>query len=888
MALIPLSLLLLLLACFSTSSSSSLYADHCSSVVPESEATSLFVDSDSSFRISNGNFSGGGGLFRSPHVSNSSSFPYFHFYANYLHKTRSPDVLQVEGTLVLGDGHRTVFHGMTYHHRRPLRNVTLQEEATFHFSGFWSESTGKLCMVGHGIFYKPLRDPLHLSAVLKLNYRKTSNISTSLVSGTVESLGPHHIDPISLVAYAQNEYDFTMIPQANHSCSSLPFQEESLGFGPTSVCSNLLHYMTGRTFQLDYGNGCSGSNCGTLSSSFGFSARFLSFDMIQCSKNGWLHLYIEFSNSSDLSYDIPMVPKKSMVGEGYWDHVKNRLCLIACHILEGSSQASPSVGDCSIGLSLWFPTVVTLRRNDVVGHMWSTKKKSDPGYFSMVSFHRSGGRMVTIPGLRYNYTQMDSVSRSCKVRSGKTQSSEERYPDGRSSHDMRFSIVVEDAGGRSGWGEANVFSIGDVVCGDNDFVMASETGSSAPAADWVAKNHSVWNVSYAISYYMYSASAEVDKQLDIAAEGIYDAGSGTLCMKGCRSPSLPTKNQTTIDCEILINIQFPPLNSKMGDNISGTINTTRSKQDPLYFDPIKLYSQQIYAAEVTEAIWRMDVEIVMFMISLTLSCICIGMQTFHAKKHRDALPSMSITMLGVLILGYVIPLVLNFEALFANRSRSGSLSLRSGGWLDVHEVIVRILSGLALFLSFRLLQMAWSARSLDENKGHRVAEWTTLKLCLPLYFAGALLTWLISSRHHLQRSEFSRQRYGSRWEDLVPYAGLVLDGFLLPQIVLNVCRNSKDKILTPFFYVGMTITRALPHLYDAYRSRSYGRRIDSSYIYASPDRDFYSPVWDVIVPCEGLLFAAAIYLQQRVGGDCLLPQRSRKRVEYEAVPVVAL
>ncbi|CAL9099721.1 unnamed protein product [Musa textilis] len=681
-----------------------------------------------------------------------------------------------------------------------------------------------------------------------------------------------------------------MIPRANHSCSSLPLQEESLSFGPTSVCSNLLQYMTGRTFQLGDGSGCTGSNCTTLSRSFGFSTRFLSFDMIQCSENGWLHLYIGVSNSSYLSYGIPMVPKKSMVGEGYWDHVKNRLCLIACRILEGSSQASPSVGDCTIGLSLWFPTVVTLRRNDVVGDMWSNKKKGDAGYFSMVSFHRSGGRMVTTPGLRYNYTQMDSVSRSCKARSGSTQSSEERYPDGRSSFDMRFRIMVEEAGGRRGRGKANVFSIGDVFSGDYDFVMASETGSSAPAADWVEKKQSVWNVSYVISYYMYSASDEEDEQFDIAAEGIYDAGSGTLCMKGCRYPSLPTKNPTAIDCEILINIQFPPLNSKMGDRINGTISTTRSKQDPLYFDTLKLSSPHIYRGEATDAIWRMDVEIVMVMISLSVSCICIGLQTFHAKKHRDALPSMSITMLGVLILGYVIPLVLNFEALFANRSQHGSLSLRSGGWLDVHEVIVRILSGLALFLSFRLLQMAWSARSLDENKGHRAAEWTTLKLCLPLYFAGALLTWLISSRHHhrLQRSEFSTQQHGSRWEDLVPYAGLVLDGFLLPQIVLNVCRNSKDKILTPFFYVGITIIRALPHLYDAYRSRSYGRRIDSSFVYASPDGDFYSLVWDVIVPCEGLLFAAAIYLQQRVGGDCLLPQRFRKRVAYDAVPMVAL
>ncbi|RZR93379.1 hypothetical protein BHM03_00021873 [Ensete ventricosum] len=829
MALIPLSLLLLL-ACFSTSSSSSPYADNCGSVVPESEATSLFVDSDSSFLISNGYFSGGGGgggLFRSPRASNSSSFRYFYFRAKNLHKTRSPGVLRVEGTLVLRDVQPTVLYNMTSHRRGPPRNSTLQTEATFDFTGFWSESTGKLCMVGHEIFYRPSGDPLRLSAVLKLNYPNTSDISTSLVTGTIESLGPQQIDPISLVAYAQNKYDYTMIPQANHSCSSLPVEEESLSFGPTSVCSHLLQYMTGRTFQLDDASGCTGSNCGTLNRSFGFSARFLFFDTIQCSENRRLHLYIGFSNSSSyLSYDIPMVPEKSMVGEGYWDHDKNRLCLIACHILGGSSQTSPSVGDCSIGLSLWFPTVMTLRRRDVVGHMWSNKKKSDTGYFDMVSFHPSGGRMVTIPGLTYNYTRMDFVSSSCKVRNGSTQSSEERYPDGRSSGDMQFSFEAEDAGGRRGWGHGNVFSIGDLVYGDDFYVTTSVTGSLAAAADLVEKKQSVWNVSYAMSYRMYSASGEVNEWFDIAAEGIYDAGSGTLCMKGCRSPSLPTKIQTAIDCEILIKFQFPPLNSKTEKRINGIIISSRSKQDSVYFDPIKLSSRHIYAAEITDASWRMDVEIVMVTISLTVSCICIGLQTFHAKKNRDALPSMSTTMFAVLTLGYVILPMLNFEALFPNRSQDGTLRLRNGGWLDVHEAIVRILALVALLLSLRLRRMAWSARSSEENKGYRVAEWTTLKLCLPFYFAGALLTWLISSRH---QSEFSRQRHGSRWEDLVPYAGLVLDGFLLPQIVLNACRNSKEKkILTPFFYVGITITRALPHLYDAYRSRSYAPRIDSS------------------------------------------------------------
>jgi hypothetical protein len=60
------------------------------------------------------------------------------------------------------------------------------------------------------------------------------------------------------------------------------------------------------------------------------------------------------------------------------------------------------------------------------------------------------------------------------------------------------------------------------------------------------------------------------------------------------------------------------------------------------------------------------------------------------------------------------------------------------------------------------------------------------------------------------------------WQDLASYAGLVLDGFLLPQVVMNAFSGSGARAaISPWFYVGVTAIRVAPHLYDAARARSY-------------------------------------------------------------------
>ena len=100
-------------------------------------------------------------------------------------------------------------------------------------------------------------------------------------------------------------------------------------------------------------------------------------------------------------------------------------------------------------------------------------------------------------------------------------------------------------------------------------------------------------------------------------------------------------------------------------------------------------------------------------------------------------------------------------------------------------------------------------------------------------------------------------------EFLKSYASLLLDSFLLPQILLNMFRDSKEKTLSCSFYIGTTFVRLLPHAFGLYGAQKSGLELVST-------------VWDVIIPFTTTLFAVVIYLQQKFGDRCIFPFRFRK------------
>ncbi|KAI9185667.1 hypothetical protein LWI28_009421 [Acer negundo] len=910
-------LFLLTIHCTATEIS---YHDHCS-IVPESLITAPEFSNLPFPPFQNGYYDGGDTILN-PNPSNYSvdNDNFLSFETQHVFRTDNESVFKVEGSLILPFRNRNyleqdmswTYAGSFYSPRRSRKSAV-----SFNLKGFWSEYTGELCMVGTSSSYSREGKLLHLTAVLQLSGVKNSTI-TSLIRGTLQSLSsaddPNYFEPISILMFPQTNYQYTTTSnEFLNECSGDTNVAESSSLRlhlARSICS-VLAYSAYPVFQLEYASDCSSSKtCNPFGDDVGFLPQIMSLNTIQCSPDGQsMRFLMEFPNSVNVGFYRSFNPNTTFVGEGTWDSKKNRLCVVACRFLNrNSSLSSSQVGDCSIRMKLRFPAIWSIRNStSISGQMWSNQSVNHIGYFKRITYRSTDNNMLEVPGLKYEYTEIDKVRMPCSGKKS-VKKSGENHPDGYST-EMRFDASVRDSRGECAWGYWSPISVGDQI-----FQWSS--GSSMPLSSSMPESSSLeantsngrpLNISYKISLTPFYAarktalfnisSSGYNRQVEIFAEGIYDAQTGSLCMVGCRYLGL--NNQTLkndlMDCEIRVSLQFPSLNAKKdGVYITGSISSARKKSDPLHFESVSVSSTAFYTGIERQSIWRMDMEILMVLISNTLACIFVVFQLLYVKRHPGVLPFISLLMLVVLTLGHMMLLLLNFEALFLRSQNRQTVLLGSGGWLEVHEVIVRIVTMVAFVLQFRLLQLSWSSRNADHNsqKASWIAEKKAWYVSLPLYLAGALISVFVNLGRKNKVDEIAMQSSRlvdiqfSLWGGLRSYAGLILDGFLFPQILLNIFQNSTEKVLSPLFYIGYTLIRLVPHAYDLYRAHNYVPNFDGSYIYADHKADFYSTAWDVSIPLGCILFAAILYFQQRLGGRCFLPRRFRELEVYEKVPAV--
>lgn len=402
------------------------------------------------------------------------------------------------------------------------------------------------------------------------------------------------------------------------------------------------------------------------------------------------------------------------------------------------------------------------------------------------------------------------------------------------------------------------------------------------------------NVSYGVTYYVAPKNWSSFGQLKdryIRAEGVYDPTTGSLCMVGCGELN------GSMDCQILITVQFSSFGNGTGfSHGRGRISSLRNSTDRLYFPRRDITLFGMYSHEVSKSIWRMDTETVVVVISTTLTCVFTVLQILHTKRNPSAAASTSITMLAVQALGLVTPLVVNSELLIMNKRRQLG-GLDGDGWLRLNELMLRVPTLIAFALQLRLLQLAWSGRTTAacSSEGETspapapAAERKVLRTCLPLYLLGAAVTAVVhvvnvraAREAGLVDRRFAPAEVTTLWADLASYAGLVLDGFLLPQVVFNAASGSRSRVraISPWFYAGGTVIRAAPHAYDAFRAVSYA----ATHVYASSRDDFFGVAWDIVVPLGAALLAFVLFLQQRLGGDLLLRSRNRRRpCDYQLV-----
>nr|POE95950.1 nac domain-containing protein 7 [Quercus suber] len=257
-------------------------------------------------------------------------------------------------------------------------NQFWEEDSVFYVNGYRSESSGKLCMVGSGKNYSKV--------VLKLNYSKNNTIYGSLIDGTLESLhmesDDNYFEPIVIMGLSQNPI----------------------------------------VYELEYWSDCGSVNCNPLLGSIGHLPNWIAFRGVRCDQHSRkVQILMGFPNpSTGMKFEFPG-PNATLIAEGAWDEKDNQFCSVACRIL-----ADASVGDCSIGFSLRFPAVLSLRN---VGEIWSKKDVIDSDCFGRIGF-QSWERPSDPQGLRYEYTEIEEVRNSCALGEETIRGKGKSYADG--------------------------------------------------------------------------------------------------------------------------------------------------------------------------------------------------------------------------------------------------------------------------------------------------------------------------------------------------------------------------------------------------------------------------------------------------------------------------
>ncbi|ESR65112.1 hypothetical protein CICLE_v10010435mg, partial [Citrus x clementina] len=653
------------------------YSDHCASVVPESTATAPEFASLPFLPFQNGYYDGGDRILNpSPSEYSSNKHNLLLFHTQNVYTTNAEGVFKFEGNLHFYNlyyfGYRRTYGHSVFSPPRTGDDSAL----SFSLKGFWSKSSGKLCMVGSSTSYSPEGNLLHHHAVLKLNGVKDSSNITSLVAGTLRSLSsaddPSYFDPISLLIFPETNYQYTMFSkELENKCSgeiNVPAENLSLSLQVSSTICSILERRV-NAFELEYASDCNSSkSCNPFGDAVGYLPQVMSLNTIQCSTEGQrLRFLMEFPNTGYVDYCRNFNPETTFVAEGSWDWKKNRLCVAACRILNThDSLDNSSVEDCSIRLTLRFPAIWSIRGStSMSGQIWSNRALNHTGYFGRILFRSTDNEVLKVPGLKYEYTEMEKVRNTSCLQKKPLRSSLEKYPEG-FSQEMNFGISVKISRGQIAWGHAVPIAVDDQISPlSESFISWSSSSTTSSVVESNISSSKPLNISYKISlrphYYLklggveslFNISSSWERRVAIYAEGIYDSETGVLCMVGCRDAGLKYQKSSnnSMDCEISIRLQFPPLNAMTkGGFIRGRITSLRNKSDSLYFEPLFVSATSCYRILERRSIWRMDLELLMVLIAKTLACIFVVFQLLYVKKHRDVLPFISLLMLVILTL----------------------------------------------------------------------------------------------------------------------------------------------------------------------------------------------------------------------------------------------
>ncbi|KAI3684272.1 hypothetical protein L6452_33493 [Arctium lappa] len=608
----------------------------------------------------------------------------------------------------------------------------------------------------------------------------------------------------------------------------------------------------------------------------------------------------------------------TLSAEGMWESSSGQLCMIGCRGVLNQDQ-DEEINGCDSRICLYIPLSFSIKQRSIILGTISSVKEGNGSFFPL-SFEK----LVRPSELYDQYTESRPYYKYSKIAlAGTVLEKNEPFSFGTV---IKKSILtfpkVEDA---------DSFLVGLSLLAE-DLTLnhpAVRDSSRLPARIevqveilslgplfghyWSLQNDSSVeedtlyrsNKTYTEKQLLLNVSAQISLTgpqfgnfSNLFVEGLYHPLVGKMYMVGCRDVRASWRIlyesfdlEDGLDCLIEVVVSYPPTTTRWLVNPTARISvlSQRNALDPLFFEPIKLQTVPImYRAQREDILSRRGIEGILQVLTLSIAIGCILSQLFYIKENLDSVPYVSVVMLAVQALGYGIPLVTGAGALFKkSESYENSSVLERSQMIRVIDYTVKILVLVSFSLTLRIFQKVWRSRirllSRAPLESHRVPSDRRVLLVTGLIHVLGFVCVLIV--HKLQ----------SWLVELEEYVGLIQDFFLLPQVIGNLIWQIDCKPLRKSYFIGITVIRLLPHVYDYVRTPIPNPYFSEDYEFVNPHLDFYSKLGDIAIPVTAILLAIAVYAQQKwsyekLGGILsfqkfsILPRRS---VAYERLPPVA-
>lgn len=605
----------------------------------------------------------------------------------------------------------------------------------------------------------------------------------------------------------------------------------------------------------------------------------------------------------------------SLAAEGIWKPSSGQLCMVGCLGFVDAEGSS-----CNTRICMYIPTTFSLKQHSIIlgtlspinnssaffplsfeqlvlpYELWNYFKLTNPNYsyskinlagtvleknepFSFTTVIKKS--LLTFPKLEDNEAYQDSLS---------------VLSEDLTFHVSGFPDPVPNVLAPKVDIQMEILSIGPLfgryLYTKNSSESEQETPDLAKAAEYTEKQLLI-NVSAQLSltgkgYSNFSV---------LFLEGLYDPHVGKLYLIGCRDVRAPWKVlyqsydlEAGMDCLIQVVVAYPPTTTRwlVDPRATISIESQRTDDDALRFDPIKLKTFPIiYRKQREDVLSRRGVEGILRILTLSFAIGCILSQLFYIQQNVDSLSYISLVVLGVQALGYSIPLVTGAEALFKKMvSESYDVSsseLESSEWLHVIDYTVKLLLIVSLLVTLRLFQKVWKSRIRLQMRTplepHRVPSDKLIFLCtVTIHVIGYVIVLMIHGTKTSQKALIAKTYLVDGrnshslpgWAtDLEEYVGLVEDFFLLPQIIGNLVWHIDCKPLRKLYFIGITLVRLLPHIYDYIRAPVPNPYFSEDSEFVNPNLDFYSKFGDIAIPVTAIILAIVVYIQQRWGYEKL-------------------